>query len=65
VVKEQIKRVLATSPESIDGFQRGLNAFNCNEITNLIAQERFNREVGELQAKPIQELKKKLEPKST
>lgn len=62
VVREQIRRALEKVPDTFEALRNHLNALTYQEITNLRQQERTNREEWELQAKPIQELRKKLEP---
>lgn len=62
VVREQILRALRKTPDSFDALRSIFNTLSYTEIMNIRQQERSSREEWELQAKPIQELKKKLEP---
>ncbi|ODM90683.1 Engulfment and cell motility protein 1 [Orchesella cincta] len=62
VVREQIRRALDKIPDTFDSLRSHLNALTYQEINNLRQQERTSREEWELQARPIQELRKKLEP---
>lgn len=62
VVKEQIHRALRKTPEDLETLKKLFNSLSYVEIMNIRQQERSSREEWELQAKPIQELKAKLEP---
>ncbi|XP_021963849.1 engulfment and cell motility protein 2 isoform X1 [Folsomia candida] len=62
VVREQIVRTLRKTPETFEVVRSLLNGMSYAEIMKIRQQERSSREEWELQAQPIQELRKKLEP---
>ncbi|KAK7017868.1 Engulfment and cell motility protein 3 [Halocaridina rubra] len=62
VVREQINRSLNFQPTSLEKFKVKINSLNYTEIAEIWQQERINIEEQEMQAPPIKELRKQLEP---
>ncbi|XP_050701797.1 engulfment and cell motility protein 2-like [Eriocheir sinensis] len=62
VVKEQIKRSISKQPVTLEEFRKTINNLTYAEIAEIWRQERLTNEEQEMQAPPIKELRKALEP---
>ncbi|XP_069995484.1 engulfment and cell motility protein 1 [Penaeus vannamei] len=62
VVRDQITRTNNELPSTLDKFRVKINSLTYAEIAELWQQERINNEEQEMQAPPIKELRKQLEP---
>ena len=62
VVREQITRVLASKPPSLEAFKDRIAALTYAEITELWQQERTSREKWESRSRPILELRVQIQP---
>uniref|UniRef100_A0A0N7ZBH5 ELMO domain-containing protein n=1 Tax=Scylla olivacea TaxID=85551 RepID=A0A0N7ZBH5_SCYOL len=62
VVKEQIKRSIFKQPSTLDEFRKEINNLTYAGIAEIWRQERLNNEEQEMQAPPIKELRRALEP---
>ncbi|XP_064079348.1 engulfment and cell motility protein 1-like [Macrobrachium nipponense] len=62
VVKDQIIRTMNQMPSTLDKFRIKINTLNYTEIAEIWQQERMNIEEQEMQAPPIKELRRQLEP---
>lgn len=62
VVKEQIKRSIFKQPTTLEEFRKEINNLTYAGIAEIWRQERLNNEEQEMQAPPIRELRRALEP---
>ncbi|XP_071549346.1 engulfment and cell motility protein 1 isoform X2 [Panulirus ornatus] len=62
VVKDQITRTMSQQPSTLDTFRTRINSLTYAEIAEIWQQERINNEEQEMQAPPIKELRRQLEP---
>ncbi|KAK4290111.1 hypothetical protein Pmani_036977 [Petrolisthes manimaculis] len=62
VVKDQIIRTMELLPSTLEVFKAKINNLTYAEIAEIWQQERINNEEQEMQAPPIKELRKQLEP---
>ncbi|XP_045608928.1 engulfment and cell motility protein 1 isoform X2 [Procambarus clarkii] len=62
VVRDQITRTMNHQPSTLDNFRTKINNLTYAEIAEIWQQERINNEEQEMQAPPIKELRRQLEP---
>lgn len=62
VVRDQIVRTIQDLPSTLDKFRSSINNLTYMEIAEIWNKERINNEEQEMQAPPIKELRRQLEP---